>query len=63
MRWFQYKILNRILYMTDSPMKFQIVENEQCAFCNNYEETIMHVFCYCPYSNVIWAKLEKWVFS
>lgn len=63
MRWFQFKILNRILYMKDSLLKFQLVVDKQCTFCKNSEETIIHIFCYCPYSNVIWSKLEEWLFS
>ena len=61
MRWFQIKILNRILYMRDALFKFGVVTDKKCTFCNISEETIIHVFCYCPYSNIIWSKFEYWV--
>ena len=61
MRWFQIKILNRILYMKDALYKFGFVTDKKCTFCNNSEETILHVFCLCHYSNVIWSKLESWI--
>ena len=63
MRWFQYKILNRILYMKNSLLRFNLVTDKICTFCNNSEETIMHIFCNCPFVNMIWSKFEEWVFN
>ena len=39
MRWFQFKILNRTLYMKDLLLKFQIVADKHFKFCNRSEET------------------------
>ena len=61
MRWFQFKMLNRILYMKDALLRFKLVTDNLCTFCNNSEETIMHIFCSCIYSNEIWSKLELWL--
>ena len=62
MRWFQIKILNRILYMKDSLLRFGVVADKKCTFCSNNDETIIHVFCFCNYSNEVWSKLEFWIF-
>ena len=32
MRWFQIKILNRILYMKDSLLRFGVVADKKCTF-------------------------------
>ena len=55
MRWFQFKILNRILYMKDILFKLNLVTDNVCTFCKNREETLTHIFCSCPYSNGIWS--------
>ena len=62
MRWFQIKILNRILYMKDSLLRFGVVTDKKCTFCSSNDETIIHVFCFCNYSNEVWSKLEFWIF-
>ena len=59
MRWFQIKVLNRILYMKDALYRFGMVTDTTCTFCKNSEESILHVYCFCQYSNVIWSKLER----
>ena len=62
LRWFQVKILNRILYMKDALLRFGVVANKKCTFCNNNDETLLHVFCSCNCSNEIWLKFEYWIF-
>ena len=44
-------------------MRFNLVTDKTCTFCNNSEETIMHIFCYCPFVNTVWSKLEQWVLN
>ena len=61
MRWFQFKLLNRILYMKDALLRFKLVTDNLCTFCNNSVETIIHIFCYCIHTTEIWSKLEYWL--
>ena len=63
MKWFQIKFLNKILYMKDSLLKFGIVANMKCTFCIDNDETIIHIFCLCIHSNVIWSRIEAWIFQ
>ena len=48
--------------MKDSLLRFGVVADKKCTFCNNSDETIIHVFCFCNYSNEVWSKLEFWIF-
>ena len=44
MRWFQYKLLHRILYMTDFLFKLKLTEDNYCTSCKNLEETVTMYF-------------------
>ena len=61
LRWFQFKIVNRIIYMKDALLRFKLVTDNLCTFCNNNKETIMHIFCSCIHTNEIWSRLELWL--
>ena len=63
MRWFQIKVLNRILYMKDALYRFGMVADTTCTFCNSNVEDILHFYCFCNYSNIIWSKLECWILN
>ena len=60
LRWFQFKIVNRIIYMKDALLRFKLVTDNLCTFCKNNKETIMHIFCSCIHTNEIWSRLELW---
>ena len=60
-RWFQYKLLNRILYTNDILLKFKLVENEECSFCRSHSESVIHLFCECQSSLPLWSKLRYWI--
>ena len=61
MRWFQYKLLHRILYMKDFLFKLKLTEDNYCTFCKNEEETVTHVFCNCQFITRIWSRFERWI--
>ena len=61
LKWFQYKLLNRILYTNDILLKFKIVENGECSFCQSYPESIIHLFCECQSSLYLWSCLQRWI--
>ena len=52
-RWFQSRIVHRILGTKSLMFKMRIAANNLCTFCNNEVENIMHLFWYCPYSQEI----------
>ena len=61
LRWFQYKLLNNILYTNDMLLKFKIVDKEECSFCRSHPESIIHLFCECQPSLRLWSQLQDWI--
>ena len=63
LRWFQYRILNIILFTNDLLFKLNLVEDDSCSFCHIHTETLIHFFCGCHFSKNIWSELEKWILA
>ena len=57
-RYFQYKVLNNVLYLNEKLFSFGISETSQCSFCNRNRETIEHLFCHCFVSKALWNGLN-----
>ena len=62
-RTFQHKILNNILYLNKMLFLFGITKNSMCSFCKTQEETIMHSFYDCVYTQLLWKKLQTYLSS
>ena len=45
---FQYKIIHNILYTNAVLHKMKKVEHPFCPYCPNVEQTVTHVFVFCP---------------
>ena len=58
-KWFQYRILHRILATQKSLYKMQISDSSNCLLCKNNQETIIHLFFQCPKSIHLWNQLEN----
>ena len=56
--YFQYKILNNVLYLNEKLFFFGISETSQCSFCNQNNETIEHLFCHCFVAKALWNDLN-----
>ena len=61
LRYFQYKIVNRILYLNKQLYKKRIVSNDKCSFCKKELEDIAHFFYNCEISKSIWNETVKWI--
>ena len=61
MRWFQYRIMHRIIATNDLLMKMNIRQNNLCTFCNQEIEKIEHLFWHCNIVNQFWETVEQWV--
>ena len=46
-RIFQYKLLNNNLNLNNMIFRFKIVDSLLCSYCNEEEETVLHLFHYC----------------
>ena len=58
-KWFQYRILHRILGTQETLNKMGIAESPNCLICKNEVETIVHLFYHCPESRNLWHNLEN----
>ena len=57
LRWFQYKLIHRILANNYFLHKIGIAESIQCTFCNLESETIYHLFWDCEYVKKLWIEI------
>ena len=51
LRMFQYKILNNVLYLNETLVKFKIVSSLLCSFCNSEDETPIN-------HKIFWSKFQ-----
>ena len=60
LRWFQYRILNRVLTTNTLLYKINQRNNNLCTFCNEEPETIKHIFTEYKKVMPIWVQLQNW---
>jgi len=60
-RYFQYKILNNILFLNRDLHRFKIHNNPSCPFCSSYPETIDHLFVECIESKNFYFRIRDWL--
>ena len=58
-KWFQYKILHRILGTKSLTFKMGLTQTNLCGLCHTSEETLIHLFTECNRSNIVWASLAN----
>ena len=61
LKWFQYRILHRILGTNTLLFKIGISDTIMCSFCHSFPETISHMFYFCSYSQQLWLDLNIWL--
>ena len=59
-RWFQYRIIHRILATNSYLFKIGIVASPLCTFCKQVPETIVHLFCDCTSTTDFIEKAVNW---
>ena len=60
MRYFQYKIINNILFLNEKLYIFGVIETPLCLFCHAKKETTFHIFFeYCK-TQPLWEELRKY---
>lgn len=63
LRWFQYRILHRILGTNELLFKMGIKESNLCDLCHVVPETITHVLYECGISQLFWNNLRVWMLN
>ena len=61
LKWFQTRILHRILATNTFLYKIGIADNELCNFCQIQPESLEHLFWECPISKIFWEELTEWI--
>ena len=58
-RMFQYKCLNSILFLNLPLFRMGLCSTPLCSFCQSENETISHLFCFCPVAKSLWRDLQQ----
>ena len=61
LRWFQYRIVHRIISTNTYLYKIRIVQSPLCSFCNKEPESISHLFCHCEITKRFLEDTTKWI--
>lgn len=56
MKWFQMRIVHRIIGTNVILKCMGITNNENCNYCNNIKDNIEHIFWDCPTSQFFWTE-------
>ena len=59
LRWFQYKLVHRILASNTYLYKFGLKEIDCCSFCKTNPETLEHLFYECDHVKYFWYELSN----
>ena len=57
---FQFKLLHRRLATNSFLTKINLKDNEQCTFCQNDKETLIHLFWTCSVTTLFWQGFKQW---
>ena len=61
LRWFQYRLMYRILPTQKYLYKMKIVNSPTCLFCNIEEDSIVHMLWDCSKVQCFWNKFVEWI--
>ena len=60
-KWFQLRLINRILGVNNYLFKLSISNTPTCRICNQHPETLIHLFIKCTKVTTFWLQLFKWI--
>ena len=61
LRWFQYRLVHRILGTNLFLLRIGKKDSNMCTFCHEAEETLIHIFCNCRLVIEFWDDVMKWI--
>ena len=62
LRYFQYRLENRLLVTNYMRNKWDPTVVKECTFCHKDSETIVHLLYDCPLIKNIWKALKRWLY-
>ena len=57
LRWFQFRLIHRVLGTNLFLCKIHKLETNVCTFCKSEEETLIHLFCNCKFVLSFWSSV------
>ena len=60
LRVFQFNLVHRRISRNRYLFKVGLSTSEQCTFCENTSESLLHLFWECPKTKVLWNEVIKW---
>ena len=60
-KWFQYRILNRILCTREYLVKLRISDSATYVFCEGQTETMVHLITSCNKGQKFWQDINSWL--
>ena len=60
-RSFQYRLLQRAIVTNVQLYKWNLVDTENCYFCEAEPETLTHLFIECPIVRQLWTKIFEYM--
>ena len=63
LRWFQFRIVHRIIATNRYLSVIRIQNDSSCSFCKQDDETIMHLFHDCVIVNDFFVSFENWIYD
>ena len=61
LKWFQMRLIHRIIGTNVILQKMNIVDSDKCSFCHLEKESIQHIFWKCQHVQTFWDAFEKFV--
>ena len=61
LKWFQYRLIQRILCTYSLLFKIGLSDSNLCSFCQCNPETLSHLFIYCNFSHRLWVCVKNWL--
>lgn len=61
LRWFQIRLVHRILATNTTLMYMNIINENTCSFCRRDHENIYHLFWACHFTHLFWTRLESFL--
>ena len=58
LHFFNYKIINNVLYLNEKLFQFGKTQSPLCSFCHDEAETTLHVFHKCSVTKTLWNQLS-----
>ena len=61
LKYIQFRTLHHRFYTNEKLYKMGIKKSGMCGFCNEYLDSIEHMFLACVHSQELWDSIQLWI--